>query len=75
MQSTREVIALLSDANPCVQVTEDRIRHALRRGDIQPPSTFAGRLAWTPEDILALAKALGLKAPQTAATQPEEVDA
>ena len=75
MRSTREVIVFLSDANPGVNVTEDRIRHALRRGDIPPPSTFAGRLAWTSEDILARAKALGLEPSQAAVAQPEEVDA
>ncbi len=69
MKSTREVLALLSSASQGVQITEDRVRHALRRGDLEPPSTFAGRLAWSWPDILALASALGVNAPHRADTK------
>lgn len=34
MLSMRQVIHLLRDANPGEKVTEDRVRHALRRGAV-----------------------------------------
>lgn len=63
MYPTRTVIRLLRDANPGVELTEDRIRHLLRREEIPTPSTFSGRLAWTDVDVQRLADALGIAAP------------
>lgn len=63
MYPTRTVIRLLRDANPGVELTEDRIRHLLRREEIPTPSTFSGRLAWTDEDVRRLAVALNVAAP------------
>ena len=63
MHSTREVLRLLRSVNPGKEVTEDRIRRALRRGDIPPPDEFAGRLAWSSDDLLLLADALELTRP------------
>ena len=63
MLTTRAVVAALLSANPGAPVTEDRVRHALRRGAVAPPSQFAGRYQWTPESVRALAKALGLSTP------------
>jgi len=64
MRTTREVIAALRDANPNAAVTEEGIRHALRRGDVPRPTSFAGRLAWTNDEIHQLAQVLGLRAPK-----------
>ncbi len=63
MYSTRTVLRLLRDANPGVDLTEDRVRHMLRRGEIPPPSTFAGRLVWAESDVRCLAEALGVVVP------------
>lgn len=63
MYSTREVLILLREANPGELITEDRIRRAFRRGDASAPSTFAGRFAWTENDVVALARALSLAMP------------
>lgn len=63
MLSTRSVLRLLRDANPGVELTEDRIRHLLRREVIPAPSSFSGRLAWTDVDVQRLAAALGITAP------------
>jgi len=63
MLSTRDVLNLLRDANPGVEITEDRVRHVIRRGEIDAPSSFAGRLVWAKEDVEALAAALRLACP------------
>lgn len=73
MLSTRAVLALLRDANPGVPLTEDRVRHALRRGEFPTPATFSGRLAWAPEDVRRLAAALGVAAPPADAPSEEGV--
>jgi hypothetical protein len=63
MFSTREILNLLRDANPGVAITEDRVRHAIRRGEVPTPPSFAGRLLWSYADLALLAAALGLSAP------------
>ena len=63
MRSTKAVLDALRAANPDIVISEDRIRHAIRRGDVTPCS-FAGRLAWTAADVAALAAALGLVLPE-----------
>ena len=68
MYSTRTVLRSLRDANPGVDLTEDRVRHLLRRGDIPTPSTFAGRLVWADDDVRRLAEALGVSCPAVEAT-------
>ena len=65
MYSTRDVLDALRRANPASPITEDRIRHALRRGDLTWPSTCGGRLIWSWSDIESLADALGLRRPTT----------
>ena len=60
MRSTRELILLLRAANPAADVTEDHIRSAIRRELVEPPSTFAGRYAWSWDEAKAVAEALGL---------------
>jgi hypothetical protein len=62
MFTTRDVRSFLKRSNPGIAVTEDRIRHALRRGNVAPGS-FAGRLAWSRADVVALAAALNLAPP------------
>lgn len=73
MLSTREVIRALSEANPGSRVTEDAVRVAIRRGKINSPSTFAGRLIWSRSDVKALAAALGLAVPKVAAEPARKV--
>lgn len=63
MLSTREVISALRVANPESHISEDSVRVAIRRDKVQSPSTFAGRLAWSRADVVALAVVLGLVAP------------
>lgn len=63
MFSTQEVVKALQSANPDARVNEDRIRHVIRRGEVSPRS-FAGRLAWSPDDVTTLASALRLTAPR-----------
>ena len=63
MYSTREVLRHLREANPEQDLTEEQIRRTIRDEAIAPPGTFAGRLAWTVDDVHALATALDLKAP------------
>ncbi len=60
MLSTKEVVARLAAANPEEEVTEERIRRALRTGAADAPDVVAGRLVWREDAIVALAKALGL---------------
>lgn len=63
MYSTRDVLDALRRANPASPITEDRVRHALRRGDLDWPSTCGGRLIWSSTDIQNLAAALDLRGP------------
>ena len=63
MFSTRQVLALLREANPGRNLTEDGIRNAIRRGRIREPDRFAGRLIWSRHDIEELAAVLRLKTP------------
>ena len=69
MFTTRKVLALLRKANPGSVVTEDRVRHALRRGVLALPHQFAGRLAWTTAEVEALARGLGLNPPALCSAQ------
>ncbi len=63
LMTTSEVLALLRRANPGTLITEDRVRHLIRRGVLNPPSLFGGRYAWTDAELTALAKALGYNSP------------
>lgn len=63
MHSTREVLDRIRAANPGRSVTEDRIRHALRRGLVSWPRVFSGRLLWTEADVDGLCEALGFERP------------
>lgn len=69
MRSTRQVLQMLSQHHPDAEITEDRLRRALRSGAIAPPNTFAGRLVWLPEDIAALCAHLGVEVPDDLAGQ------
>jgi hypothetical protein len=62
MRSTKIVVDVLRRANPGATVNEDRVRNAIRR-EIVAPRSFAGRLAWSAEDIRTLARALNLNEP------------
>src|SRR5262245_12159119 len=73
MLSTKQVILALRGANPDASITEDRIRHVLRRGAIEPPPQFAGRYQWTPDAVRALANELGLVAPSSRRGAASEV--
>ena len=63
MHSTREVLALLIQANPGATVCEERLRRLLRTGAIPAPSTVAGRFLWDDSQVESAARALGLRAP------------
>lgn len=67
MFSTQQILAALRCANPKVEVSEDRIRHALRAGKVPWPRRVAGRLIWTGPEIAALSRSLGVNAPSIAA--------
>ena len=71
MLPTSRVLRLLQDANPERQVREDHLRHALRRGLLERPPIFAGRLVWSEEHIVALAAALDIKPPDIGSTGNE----
>jgi hypothetical protein len=75
MFTTRSVLALLRSANPTVALTEDRVRHAVRRQLLEPPDTFGGRWAWRWRDVLALASALELNVPTEADLQARRAHA
>ncbi len=64
MLSTREVLQILSQHHPEAEITEDRLRRALRSGAITPPNTFAGRLVWLSDDVAALCEYLGVEIPE-----------
>ena len=64
MLTTRELILLLRAANPTADVTEDLIRSAIRRELVGPPSTFAGRYAWSWDEAKSVAEALELVLPE-----------
>ena len=64
MLSTAQVLKLLAQANPDRRITEDTLRSCIRRGDVQLPPLFAGRYAWSPDDVTKLARALGLEPPR-----------
>ncbi|MCB9833795.1 MAG: hypothetical protein H6807_15140 [Planctomycetes bacterium] len=66
MYSTPDVILALRAANPGHDVTEDRLRGLIRRRQLSPPSTFAGRYAWTVAEIRLAAELLGLAVPTDA---------
>lgn len=70
MHTTSDALCLLRSSNPLVRdsITEDRLRHALRRGLLERPPIFAGRLVWSEEHVRALAFALGVTPPDLGAT-------
>jgi len=74
MFNTQEVVRLLQAANPGDQVSEDRVRHAIRRG-LVGPKVFASRLAWSAHDVLKLAQALNLIPPAMTDVSPRPVTA
>ena len=65
MYSTREIIKAFKEVNPEKTITEDLIRHVIRRGSMQAPALFAGRYVWTNAVVEELARHLGLKSPKT----------
>lgn len=64
-RTTREVVQILRERHPAAGITEDRIRHAIRRGDVTP-ETWGGRLAWSVSDVDRLEAALVSSAPSEA---------
>jgi hypothetical protein len=72
MFTTREVIELVRKANPEVHITEDRVRHAIRRTAVKAPARFGGRYAWSRQDIRRLTRCLGLTMPAIAAPALEQ---
>ena len=68
MRTTRQVLASLAEANPGKPVTEDKLRSVLRRGEMPPPTLFAGRYLWTTDDLARLAACLKLHAEVERAT-------
>lgn len=64
MLSTAHVLRILAKANPDRRITEDTLRSCIRRGDVQLPPLFAGRYAWSSDDVAKLARALGLEPPR-----------
>ena len=63
MLSTAHVLRILAKANPDRRITEDTLRSCIRRGEVQLPPLFAGRYAWSLDDVANLARALGLNPP------------
>ena len=52
--------------------TEPQVAETVRRGYVDPPPTIvAGRRLWTPDQIRQAAEALGVPAPEFAATPTE----
>jgi hypothetical protein len=66
MYSTRHLLKSLAFANPLNPVDEEQIRRAIRDGLIEAPRTVAGRFVWTDSEVRALARALGVNAPNWA---------
>lgn len=64
MHSTSDVVRQLQLGNPARTITEDRIRHAIRSGQVAAPPTFAGRYVWSDEAVKEIARALGLITPR-----------
>lgn len=67
--STADVLAHLRRKFPRRAVTEDRLRMLIRRGRIPTPHLFAGRYAWSDDDIRALED--HLRAPQGPADETD----
>lgn len=65
MLSTKQVVEVFREANPLkgAEITEDRIRGALRRGTIRAPLVVGGRYLWRDVDLRALAIVFGLRLP------------
>jgi hypothetical protein len=51
----------LRRAHPDAHITENVIRGVLRRNEIDPPGTLAGRYVWRASEVSALVAALGLE--------------
>jgi hypothetical protein len=60
-KAIRAAIDLFGQRNFALAITEDRIRHVLRRGDIPRPRVFSGRLLWTADDIQQLCQSSGFR--------------
>lgn len=63
MFTTRDVLIQLRHANPGAEITEDRLRHALRRQAVSRPLLIAGRYLWTHREVDEIASALRLQPP------------
>lgn len=65
MDTISDAHGLLRLSIPLVRdsITEDRLRHAVRQGQVPAPESFAGCYAWREEDRAALADAVGVRVP------------
>ena len=59
--STAQLVDELRRGYPDAHITENVIRGVLRRNEIDPPGTLAGRYVWGAPEIAALVTALGLE--------------
>lgn len=59
MFGTRQLLELAGIKTGGRLVTEDRLRHALRRGLVRRPAQIGGRFVWSPEDVEVVASVLG----------------
>jgi hypothetical protein len=73
MLTTREVLDELRRRYPDARFTEDRLRHALRRGSITAPALVAGRYVWSPKEITALTRALGVPSTDASAASDDSL--
>lgn len=64
--NTPQLLAALRSANPAENVTEDRLRHAIRRGVLRRPQTIGRQFVWGPDDVQAVAEVLNLDLPADA---------
>jgi len=65
MYSTRQVLRALRQVNPGALVTEDRLRHALRRDRVPAPPKVAGRYVWSADDVERLCDSWRLTIPES----------
>lgn len=63
MFGTRELLDRLAAANPDRDVCEERLRRAIRTGQLDAPSMVAGRFVWREADAASVARALDLNPP------------
>lgn len=67
MHTTPLVLRILRACNAEARVSEDQVRHLLRREPSLRPKVLSGRFLWFADDIRRLAEALGLKTPKDVA--------